>query len=583
MTIQFRPNDLESLKSSLSSIFHTTLWQEKSKNAFQAKNDKGASITYYSTTGKIMVQGKDEIAQEYEEKVRAFIFPANEASRDEDSIDSASNKNLNYLSDDFPDNEIVIGLVGAVGVEQKLVIDILTDRLKITYKYNPELIKVSSDVIKSLSEFETEKSFASEAKRIDYYMDLGNGARERSKNNAILAMGASKVIESKRSTLTSIARRAYIIDSLKNPEEVKYLREVYGNGFFLIGVFSDEDDRKKYLMNDRHLSLEEAENLILRDNDEDSGHGQHASDTFILSDFFVYIDENRVKLKHSLNRFLDIIFGHPYVSPTFEEYAMFMSFATSLRSADLSRQVGAVVTRNNEIIASGTNDVPTAGGGLYWPQGNVETDDMDIKDGRDYKRKGDTNAFEKQKIIQNIMGSLGSDIDKESVKKVLEKSQIKDIIEYNRAVHAEMEALLLCARNNISTRGANLYCTTFPCHNCAKHIVAAGIKTVIYIEPYPKSKAIDFHGDSIKLGFAESENENIVNFQPFVGVGPRKFFDLFSMSFGSGRVTKRKDSNGSVLTFTRDSLKVKLPLIPINYLEREKIAIRQFNELTESR
>ncbi|MDN3612645.1 hypothetical protein QWZ16_23945 [Vibrio ostreicida] len=26
----------------------------------------------------------------------------------------------------------------------------------------------------------------------------------------------------------------------------------------------------------------------------------------------------------------------------------------------------------------------------------------------------------------------------------------------------------------------------FPCHNCAKHIVASGIKRVVYVEPYPK-------------------------------------------------------------------------------------------------
>ena len=76
---------------------------------------------------------------------------------------------------------------------------------------------------------------------------------------------------------------------------------------------------------------------------------------------------NSDKFKNSLWRILDLIFGSPYLTPTFDEYAMFMAFTSSLRSADLSRQVGAVIANNNEIIASGANDSPRAGGGLYWP------------------------------------------------------------------------------------------------------------------------------------------------------------------------------------------------------------------------
>ncbi|WP_339916420.1 deaminase [Photorhabdus stackebrandtii] len=64
-------------------------------------------------------------------------------------------------------------------------------------------------------------------------------------------------------------------------------------------------------------------------------------------------------------------------------------------------------------------------------------------------------------------------------------------------MHAEIEAILACARSNVSIYNGILYCTTFPCHNCAKHIVASGIRRVIYIEPYPKSKVFDFHPDSI--------------------------------------------------------------------------------------
>ncbi|MCB2462707.1 hypothetical protein KQ705_15750, partial [Listeria monocytogenes] len=78
------------------------------------------------------------------------------------------------------------------------------------------------------------------------------------------------------------------------------------------------------------------------------------------------------------------------------------------------------------------------------------------------------------------------------------------------------------------------YCTTFPCHNCAKPILAAGITRVVYVEPYPKSRALEFHSESIHLKsqLDEKHDEKLVAFEPFIGVGPRRFLDLFSMNLG---------------------------------------------------
>jgi deoxycytidylate deaminase len=62
----------------------------------------------------------------------------------------------------------------------------------------------------------------------------------------------------------------------------------------------------------------------------------------------------------------------------------------------------------------------------------------------------------------------------------LRGSPLMDITEYGRAVHAEMEAILACARTGGNPSGATLYCTTSPpCHNCAKHIVDVGITRVV--------------------------------------------------------------------------------------------------------
>jgi len=81
----------------------------------------------------------------------------------------------------------------------------------------------------------------------------------------------------------------------------------------------------------------------------------------------------------------------------------------------------------------------------------------------------------------------------------LAKAIVMDLTEYGRVVHAEMCAIYDAARLGRSIKGATLYCTTFPCHNCTKHILAAGIKRVIYMEPYPKSRAKDLHQNEIEI------------------------------------------------------------------------------------
>jgi deoxycytidylate deaminase len=103
-------------------------------------------------------------------------------------------------------------------------------------------------------------------------------------------------------------------------------------------------------------------------------------------------------------------------------------------------------------------------------------------------------------------------------------SRIMDLTEYGRVVHAEMLAICDAARLGKSVKGATLYCTTFPCHNCTKHLLASGIKRVVYMEPYPKSRAKDLHPDEIEV---EAEVPGKVAFVPFMGISPFRYRDLF--------------------------------------------------------
>ncbi|OEH84352.1 ComE operon protein 2 [Desulfuribacillus stibiiarsenatis] len=57
-----------------------------------------------------------------------------------------------------------------------------------------------------------------------------------------------------------------------------------------------------------------------------------------------------------------------------------------------------------------------------------------------------------------------------------------------RTIHAEINALLQCAKFGVSTEEAEVYVTHFPCLNCAKALIQAGIKGVYWEKDYKNSE-----------------------------------------------------------------------------------------------
>src|SRR5262249_24204327 len=103
-----------------------------------------------------------------------------------------------------------------------------------------------------------------------------------------------------------------------------------------------------------------------------------------------------------------------------------------------------------------------------------------------------------------------------------------------------------------------LYCTTFPCHICAKHIIASAIMRVVYLEPYPKSYAWDLHRDSIELekkSTTRTSSSEPVSFEHFIGVSPMRYKNLFEKG-------KRKVSGGSAQAWYNNE---KRPMIEVYY------------------
>lgn len=491
-------------------------------------------------------------------------------------------------------SELIIGLVCTVGTESKEITDLLTEQLG-RAGYETEVIKISGNVIPDLHEVKDIRN--NHGERIKHLMDCGNAIRKKFNDNAILAMGAIERIAKRRVStsngdLEPLEKKAFIIDSLKRPEEVEALRAVYPSGFVLIAVHCDMAIREHRLCNTLQIRPEDAKSLMERDiNEAFEEYGQRVNDTFHLADFFVRINSNKVQLRNDIQRMVELWFGSPVITPTFDEYAMFMAFSAALRSADLSRQVGAVIARGSQILSTGANDCPAPAGGLYWPTRSKETGKVDdVERGRDHTRGIDSNKAEQLRLISQIMSDARNSnvrfkkIQLEHLQKLLEKSAIRDLTEYGRVVHAEMEAILSCARVGVSTVGSTLYCTTFPCHNCAKHIIASGVMKVVYVEPYPKSKALEFHDDAIvhekPIEESDSNKQEIVLFEPFVGIGPRRFFDLFSMKLSSSyEVVRKESSTGRKTEWNISEAKLRIRFWQNSYLEMEADTLRQFRSL----
>lgn len=115
-------------------------------------------------------------------------------------------------------------------------------------------------------------------------------------------------------------------------------------------------------------------------------------------------------------------------------------------SSCLRRQVGAVIVRDKRILTTGYNGAPA----------------------------GVENCVEKSECLRNRL-----------------KIESGTHAEICYSVHAEQNAIIQAAREGLSLKGCVLYCTHQPCVVCAKMIINAGIKEVIYKEGYPDNFSVD--------------------------------------------------------------------------------------------
>lgn len=478
-------------------------------------------------------------------------------------------KNLKEHLENTITDELIIGLCGPIGTDIKYVSQKLKDLIQDSFNYECIEIKLS-DYIKE------QETFEKTTRNFEYYDGIikkGNNLR-KNRGNDILSKYAINEIAKNRvkksdkingsEDLVYSKRICYIINSIKHIDEYRLLKKVYQNIFYFVGVFSPLEVRKRNMENNR-IEKPDIEKLISVDSDQKESYGQKVSKTFMNSDYFLRIEDSHdEKINDKLLRFLDLIFGTKIITPSIDETAMYQASSAAANSACMSRQVGAAITNSKgDLISVGWNDVPKAGGNLY--TSNSQSDHRCInKDGgkcfNDSEKKLLIDLISEELIKQNAIEK--KQIDK--VKETLEDTRIKDLLEFSRAVHAEMHAIInATSKSGSEIINGKLYCTTYPCHNCARHIVASGISEVYYIEPYSKSLALKLHGDSIT---ERTEEDNRVKILMYDGVSPSRYIDLFKILEGHSR-----KKNGSKILTPRKSASPRksISLDAIPYLEQK--------------
>lgn len=493
--------------------------------------------------------------------------------------------------------EIVIGIAGPIGIDIDAISDEIGRALGLVgYRHRPVRV---TELMMGYPVPEVTQSGPDYFSAMNFKMDYANKLCEIKKDPAFLMRLAISGIQKCRADLIDelkpdsniVSDTAYIVRQLKRPEEVQLLRKVYGKQFVLVSGYGSEQHRRDRVLEKGKSSLplstpipeidEKTSSILIRDHDEGSSrHGQHLRDTFHLADVFVD-GISRDRMRTGIERFFQAFFGRVDIGPTKMEYGMYAAKAAALRSTDLSRQVGAAAfSSDGEIVTQGCNEVPKATGGTYW--------DGEEPDFRDVRLGHDPNDVLKKDVIRDLLEKLctGGLLNVEDKGKVasdqfveqllgrgaasseffgcLKGSQINDLTEYGRVVHAEMSVVCDSARLGKSLKGCTLYVTTFPCHNCTKHIIASGVSKVVYLEPYPKSRAKQLHSNEIEI---EKPSSNKVSFQPFLGISPFRYRDIFEKS-------SRKTGAVAKTWYSDDN--APRPMVPQNlplYVELEQIEI----------
>jgi dCMP deaminase len=130
--------------------------------------------------------------------------------------------------------------------------------------------------------------------------------------------------------------------------------------------------------------------------------------------------------------------------PSWDAYFMGIARLVASRSTCLRRQVGAVLVKDKNILATGYNGTPS--GISHCEQTGCLRQQLGVPSGERH--------------------------------------------ELCRGLHAEQNALIQAAKHGVAIAGATLYCTNSPCSICSKMIINAGLEKIIFLDGYPDTLSL---------------------------------------------------------------------------------------------
>jgi hypothetical protein len=220
--------------------------------------------------------------------------------------------------------ELVVGLVGAVGCDLPVIAESFEAALReVNYVGVPIRL---SHLLHDLVPYAQLPNLHDQEEYIAGHMDAGNDLRKKTTPDVMALLGIARIrVARHREDETDsddqpLVRTAYILNSLKRPEEVTKLREIYGSAFFLVSAYASRERRRDALAariaKSKNLEMREcvwrAEKLIERDEIESSvATGQDVRDTFPLADAFLNADD-KATIESSVRRTVSILFAHPF-------------------------------------------------------------------------------------------------------------------------------------------------------------------------------------------------------------------------------------------------------------------------------
>ena len=361
----------------------------------------------------------------------------------------------------------IIGLTGSFGSGCSYIAD------NILVKHGYKKVSLTA-ILKILYEKDGNKLDGASRRALQ---DFGDELRNK-KGNDFLAKKAFAQISTE---LKENQTAKWVVDSIRNPAEVSFLRSI--SKFFLFGIYAEKDTRwhrvkKKYQSNRGDFDDDDKNDT----GNESDKHGQRVGDCFSEADI-VLSNSKKIDVEGNVDfqKLEGLVTSYSGLTEKplekkqplrKEEALMAMAYAASQQSSCLKRKVGAIIVDEfGNVISSGFNEVPR--------------DEQPCKDKY-------TMCY-RDKLSNEFPVTLRENFDLAGQEYEIMKlfRQNFKMLDYCRALHAEENAIINLVRNgsSASLKDCVLYTTTYPCRLCANKIVNSGIKNIVYLEPYPDDEA----------------------------------------------------------------------------------------------